>query len=110
MDFKGSLLPADRDEAYDVVKALLGVELGEIFRDPASNFLAPRPLTGLRLRKGGNNLDSCLQYDVLDANGLKILQVKIYDKIMDLVGRDGTKIVGSKIAYILGCQKEKNRF
>ena len=90
MDFKGSLLPADRDEAYDAVKALLEDELGEIFRDSATNFLSTTPLTGLRLRKGDNNLATCLQYAVLDANDLKILQVKIYDKIMDLVGRDGT--------------------
>ena len=60
MDFKGSLLPADRDEAYDAVKALLEDELGEIFRDSATNFLSTTTLTGLRLRKGDNNLATCL--------------------------------------------------
>ena len=110
MDFLGSLLPADPDGAYDAVKALLEDELGKIFQAPWSNFLAPRPLTGLRLRKGGNNLDSCLQYAVLDADGLKLLQVKIYDKIMDLVGRDGFGNVGSRIAQIVGCQKKLSAF
>ena len=68
MDFKGSLLPADRDEAYDAVKPLLEVELGEIFHDPASNFLAPRPLTGLSLRKGGNKLGYCVAIGAMPVN------------------------------------------
>ena len=62
------------------------------------------------MRKGNNNLDSCLQYAVKDADGLKLLQVKIYDKIMDLVGRDGAAVVGSRIAKIVGCQSTLNAF
>ena len=33
---------------------------------------------------------------------MRILNIKIYDKMMDLVGRDGTQIVGSRLHKILG--------
>ena len=110
MDYKGSFLPRKRYEAYLAIKAILERELGEIFRAPATNFLAPAPLTGLKLRCGGNNLTSCVQYAVHDGDGLKLLQVKIYDKLMDLVGRDGAAIVGSKIAKVVGCQGTLSAF
>ena len=41
------------------------------------------------MKSGDNNLASCYQYAVHDADDLKLLQIKIYDKLMDLVGRDG---------------------
>ena len=110
MDYKGSFLPRDHRGAYHEIKAVLERELGKIFSAPGSNFLAPVPLTGLKLRRGDNNLASCVQYAVLDGDGLKLLQVKIYDKIMDLVGRDGAAVVGSRIAKIVGCQGTLNAF
>ena len=110
MDFKGSLLPVDHRDAYTAIKALLKPVLGEIFRDSATNFLSPVALNGLRLKRGDNILASCFQYAVHDGDDLKLLQVKIYDKLMDLVGRDGAAIVGSKIAKVVGCQGTLSAF
>ena len=52
--------------------------------------------------KGQNNLDTCYQYVVKDAYESKLLNVKIYDKMIDLVARDSTHQVGSRINNILG--------
>ena len=55
--------------------------------------------------RGDNNLDTCFQYCVKDCKGDKLLVVKAYDKIQELVARDGSHLVGSRIRTILGSTK-----
>ena len=38
------------------------------------------------------------------------MNIKVYDKILDLVGRDGASIVGSRVREILGCKPQLNSF
>jgi hypothetical protein len=47
--------------------------------------------------RGNNNLDTCYQYAVLDEKKDKLLNIKVYDKTLDLIGRDGTQMVGSRL-------------
>ena len=37
-------------------------------------------------------------------NNDKLLNIKIYDKTLDLISRDGRQMVGSRIPEILGCK------
>ena len=39
-----------------------------------------------------------------------MLNIKVYDKTLDLIGRDGMQIVGSKLSNILGCKGNYNTF
>ena len=59
---------------------------------------------------GNNNLDSCYQYVVTDKYGEKLLTIKIYDKMLDLIGRDGYHLVGTRMPVVLGCSYERTSF
>ena len=54
--------------------------------------------------RGNNNLDTCYQYAVVVEKNDKLLNVKVYDKFLDLIGRDGIQMVGSRVGNILGCK------
>ena len=45
-----------------------------------------------------------------DEDDDQILVVKIYDKVLSLVSKDGSKTVGSKVATILGSKRELTVF
>lgn len=45
-----------------------------------------------------------------DEYGDKLLVVKIYDKLLDLIARDGCHIVGSKLTTILGAKRLLTQF
>ena len=62
-----------------------------IFLRQGLNFLKIGPINDLRVVKNSNTLSTCYQYEVKDENNDKMLNLKIYDKIMDLVSREGTK-------------------
>lgn len=51
---------------------------------------------------GDNNLDTCLQFDLVDSEEGTIAKVKMYDKITDLVCRESQKLVGSRFREVVG--------
>ena len=63
-----------------------------------------------KVKKGDNNLVSCYQFKIIVDNERKVLNVKIYDKIMDCAGKEGIKLVGSKIKEVIGSKREINSF
>ena len=103
-------MPTKNDKIYDSMKRLVFNAVKEVFVNNRSNFLSVGRVLDLEVVRGENNLDTCYQYAVKDANKNKILNVKIYDKMLDLVARDGCKRVGSKIATILGKLDKPNSF
>ena len=64
----------------------------------------------LKVVGGNNNLDSCYQFVVTDKYGEKLLTIKCYDKLLDLVGRNGYHLVGSRMPVVLGCSSERTSF
>ncbi len=58
------------------------------------------------LKTGDKQLDSCYQYAVLDIEEKKVLNIKVYGKLSELIGRDGSKLFGSKIKEIVGCKRQ----
>lgn len=75
-----------------------------MFSTNSCNFLSLSSISGLRVIRGNNNLDTCYQYAVVDEKNDKLLNVKVYDKFLDLIGRDGIQMVGSRVGNILGCK------
>ena len=59
-------------------------------------------------RRGDNNLATCYQYAVQDGNRCKALNIKFYEKIIDLISREGSLPVGSRIAKIVGATPNKD--
>ena len=64
----------------------------------------------LNVSIGDNNLDSCLQFFVTDDQGTKLLNIKFYDKILDLVSKEATFLVSSRVSTILGCKRQIEAF
>ena len=67
-------------------------------------------LPELTVVHGGNKLSTCYQYAVQDDLGCKVLVVKFYDKFVDLISREATFPVGSRISMIMGTKLTKDAF
>ena len=46
----------------------------------------------------------------MNQDGVKLLNIKIYDKTLDMIGRDGFQRVGSRLDQVLGAKREFNAF
>ena len=95
---------------YDSIKELLSHSISQIFSSDETNFLSSSPVSDLQILRGNNIHDTCFQYAVKDHLGDKLLVLKIYDKILDLVSRDGCHVVGSRISTILGSSRKLGLF
>ena len=62
-------------------------------------------IQNLRVTRGNNCLDTCFQYHVKGPLGGQFLNIKIYDKILDLCGRDGYQMIGSRFNRVLGAKR-----
>lgn len=84
--------------------------VNEIFQFPDTNLLSPGALPSLDFTRGSNLLSSCFQYEVRDTLGIKLLNIKVYDKILDLVGREATHLVSSRLSTMLASGKDPGAF
>ena len=91
LDLAGSFLPNNVSDAYEKIKTRLNRVLSAIFDKPGGNMISTCRLAGLQASSGSNTIDSCFQYRVLDDDRSQLLVIKFYDKVMDLVGRDGSQ-------------------
>lgn len=46
-------------------------------------------------------LDSCIKFKIEDKYGHQVMVLKFYDKMLDLMGRDGYKLLGSRFYQIV---------
>lgn len=110
VDLNGSFIPTQDKSAKKEIGRLLEEAVREVFSDKSMNFLSLKAIGGLRVVGGGNSLDTCYQYAVMDAQHNKLLKVKVYDKMLDLISRDGCHLVGSRVDHILGSSGQFNTF
>jgi hypothetical protein len=59
---------------------------------------------------GKNGLDTSFQFRISDEKRRLFMVVKIYDKIADLVAREGTHPIGSRINEVIGCKRKLDKF
>ena len=109
-DFKGSFIVTNQDAAFEAMKEALRDEIRQIFSSVHTNFLSTNMLSDLRVTKGGNSFASCLQFDIKDDNGVKLLTIKVYDKVIDLISRNGSQTVGSRVNAIVGAKFKLSEF
>lgn len=111
LDIQGSFLPehAGGPDAFGRLKDQLQLAIGDIFGDPggARNFLARAPLHGLKVLVGHNRLPTCYQY-LIKSRGQPLLNVKVYDKVLDLISREATFPIGSRTNEVLGAKPVPN--
>lgn len=105
MDCFGSFIPCSSNHTYSMIKKLLNDLIGRLFCGEDTNFLSLTKVDDLRVHSGENNLDSCKQFWIKDGERCKLMTVKFYDKLLDLVAREGTHQVGSRMATVLGSSR-----
>lgn len=76
-------------EAREEIQEAMKTTVNHIFSKSVTNFLSLEILPVLNVVKGDNFLPTCFQYAVKDADGDRLLNVKVYDKILDLCSREG---------------------
>ena len=106
----GSFIPDDASVASSAYRALLEKNIELLLGSGSTNPLDLSGITDLKITKGGNYLDTCFQHEVWSKDNEKLLNVKAYDKIMDLFGREGSHQVGSRISTVLGCKRQSGAF
>ena len=109
IDLSGSFIPTDRKKTYNAMKGLLEIALEEISEDPDFNVVGLTDFDNFTVRRGDNILDTCYQFTVFAEGTHKVLTCKVYDKVLDLLGRDGCKTVGSRFATVLGSKYSPGR-
>ena len=104
IDLKGSFIPNNRKPVYKEIKMRLEQAMTKVFSDQSMNFLSLHKIGDFRVVNGDNNLETCYQYAICNESNEKLLNIKFYDKMLDLIGRDGIKMVGTRLDHILGCK------
>ena len=64
--------------------------INHILSTKNTNFLALGPIDDIRVVSGGNRLDTCFQYAVKNEEGEKLLNIKVYDKLLEMMTRDSS--------------------
>ena len=62
----------------------------------------------LRVYRGDNNLKTSFQYNIIGQAQRHVMTVKFYDKVLDLIGREGCKCVSSRCSHILCSRRVAN--
>ena len=55
-------------------------------------------------------MSTCRKFNILDQKGKLVMVLKFYDKIADLLGKDGYRLVGSKMKKVIGATREIDEF
>ena len=95
---------------FDHMQKLVKDTVRKTFSKKDSNFVSIKLLPDLTVTRGDNIRSTCYQYAVQDDWGCKVMVVKFYDKTVDLICREATHPVGSRIATIMGQTGHKDVF
>ena len=101
-DLKGSFIPDNWPEANRKIKERLQQFMDAIIERPDLHIFPQGPDGTFTVKHGANILRTSFQYDVVDKDKTKLMTIKFYDKSLDLMGREGSKTVGSRFSKILG--------
>ena len=110
LDLAGAFLPMHACNAYTKIKNRLKLVLPKVFDVQGGNMISQKRLPALKVCPNRNTLDTCFQYDVRDDEGSHLMTVKFYDKFLDLLGREGSHQVGSRLHTVLGCNRVLSPF
>ena len=72
------------------IKELMESSINHILSTKNTNFLAWGPIDDIRVVSGGNRLETCFQYAVKNEEGEKLLNIKVYDKLLEMMTRDSS--------------------
>ena len=101
-DFKGAFMPDNPKVAFNMIKSALQTLIDEMIEEKKFKFFNLSSIPCPKVVRGQNNLDCCQQFAITDENGVKVMNVKFYDKVFDLMARAGARPVDSRVNMIIG--------
>ena len=96
-DYFGAFLPTEKDQTFKLIKERLTEAIEEILTNVRLNFLPNGAPMQFKVIRGNKPLTTCYQYEVKYNHGVKLMAVKIYDKVLDMIGREFRHTVSSRI-------------
>ena len=106
LDLFGSFLPDDRRYAYEILKPLVQAAIDQITTCRQLNLFHPFNVGFLRVLAAHGSLETCFKFAAHSLGIGKIATIKVYDKVLDLMGREGCLPVGSRIKTIVGSRQQ----
>ena len=62
MDITGAFITKEQSQAYHEMKDDFGSVIPNLFRNDAINFLSTHSSSDLQIKRGDNNLETCIQF------------------------------------------------
>ena len=109
-DLYGSFIPKWNSKTFTSIKNRLQGAITMLFTSQPPNFLSLYRIPNLKVVRGQNILDTCYQYCVQNERRKRILNVKFYDEMMDLISREDLFTIGSRASRIVGSKKDLDSF
>ena len=106
----GSFIPPKNAEVFKLMQALLQDLVLNLMGRNQLNYFSHQSPAGLQVEPAGGTLSTCYRYDVIDQNKNQLLIVKIYDKMLDLVGREGCTFIGTNLPKLIGSTNHIDAF
>ena len=110
LDMAGAFLPVNKGKMEIEIKKRLETVIPKIFDTKGGNMISDKRLPALKVFKGKKTLATCFKYEIRDDEGSHLMTIKFYDKFMDLIGREGSHQVSSRLHTVLGCGRYLTKF
>jgi hypothetical protein len=95
-------LPPNERELKSAIQNAIQTCIEELLANGNLKFFTHNSISCPIVKIESKNLASCWKFNVHDEKDKKVLTVKVYDKIADMVGREGVKLVGSNLSKVVG--------
>lgn len=106
VDMAGSFLPSSINLTSDLMEHFLQETIDELVEESHFKFYCPHNVHRPTVSKAHDTLPTCLKFNVHDEKGLQFLKIKFYDKQIEQIGRDGYKLIGSKLSHVVGATRK----
>ena len=114
LDSVGSFLPPEDDIATPLMVAALNKLITTLVKEKTFRFYTPQLVAWPEAKAVGGGLSTCVRFEVTDEKQKKVMHVKFYDKMVEQFGRDGYKLVGSKLNRVIestrGCDDLQKKY
>jgi hypothetical protein len=108
VDMAGSFLPPTNKLARVMIKAKLQALITQMVADGEFKFFSGNSIEDPVVKDSDDCLSTCLKFEVMDKQGFHIMTVKVYDKVLSLIGKDGYRLVGSEIKKVIGSTHDRD--
>jgi hypothetical protein len=102
IDLAGSFGPCIDEWVFECIREKIQIVIAEMLMRQEFKFFDVQSPENPTVRAGDNCLDTCYQFGVHDNTGFKFMNIKLYNKLIETVGRTSFFQVGSELREVIG--------